>query len=87
LRFWIELQRANLQYWKKHHRFASTAVLYLILLLHHALRVPAFAVRRLVGPAQPSPREAEKLSVNVRTLAWLLRPSTVKRLVSRDEPR
>ena len=53
VRFWIEQQRANLQYWKKHHGLASTAALYLILVMHHLLRVPAFAMQRLIRRASP----------------------------------
>ena len=87
VRFWIEQQRANLQYWKKHHGFASTAVLYLILVIHHLLRVPAFALQRLLRPAAPSDRESDKLKLNIRALSWLLRVSTLKLLVSRDAPR
>lgn len=44
LRFYIEMQRANYQYWKKHRsRAASTAYLF-ICLLHHSLRLAGEAV-------------------------------------------
>ena len=40
LKFFIEMQRADYQYWKKHHTaLASTAFLF-IRLLHHAVRLP-----------------------------------------------
>jgi hypothetical protein len=82
VRFWIEQQRASLQYWKKHHGVASTVALYLLLIAHHLLRVPAFAVARAVRGADPSAREDDKLTVNLRTLAWLVRPATWKLLIS-----
>ena len=87
VRFWIEQQRANLQYWKKHHGFASTVALYLILVIHHLVRVPAFAMQRLLRPAGPSERRSDKLKLNIRALSWLLRVSTLKLLVARDAPR
>lgn len=85
VRFWIEMQRANLQYWKKHHGFVSTLCLYIILVVYHVLRVPALALRRLIKPNAHSEREAEKLSMNVRTLAWLLSPSTLRLLATRKQ--
>jgi GT2 family glycosyltransferase len=86
VRFWIEMQRANLQYWKKHHGTVSTIALYLLLIAYHSLRVPAFAMLRLLGRQAASPREADKLRMNLRTLAWLLRPSTLQ-LLTAHEPR
>jgi GT2 family glycosyltransferase len=85
VRFWIEQQRANLQYWKKHHSFASAVTLYLILVLHHLVRVPAFALRRWLRPQDASTRD--KLTMNARALAWLLRPATLKLLLARDGAR
>lgn len=72
VRFWIEQQRANLQYWRKHHGLVSTAGLYVLLVLHHLLRVPGFAVRRVLRGSDPSSGEPDKLEMNVRTLTWLL---------------
>ena len=86
-RFWIEQLRANLQYWQKHHGSASAGVLYLLLLLHHLLRVPAFATLRLIRPQVLSSPEGDKLSMNMRALSWLLRPSTLKLLISRADSR
>ncbi|HME70262.1 MAG TPA: hypothetical protein VKM54_10400, partial [Myxococcota bacterium] len=84
-RFWIEQQRANLQYWKKHHGSTSAGVFYLILVFYHLLRVMGLAMLRLVRPGEPSGPEGDKLSMNIRTLSWLLRLSTLKLLVSRDD--
>lgn len=86
VRFWIELIRANLQYWKKHHTTASTAVLYGIFLVHHLVRIPAFALRRLMRRADPARKDDEKLATNTRALRWLLRPSTLRLVVARPEP-
>jgi GT2 family glycosyltransferase len=87
VRFWIEQQRANLQYWKKHHGAASAGVLYLILIFHHLLRVPGLALLRLVRSEDPSAVEGDKLSKNLRTLSWLLHPSALKLLIFPAESR
>jgi GT2 family glycosyltransferase len=85
-RFWVELLRANLQYWKKHHTTPAAAALYAIFLLHHAARVPGFALRRLLQPAARGARGEDKLALNVRTLGWLLRPSTFRLVLAPADP-
>lgn len=87
LRFWIEQQRANLQYWKKHHGTVSAAALWLIFVLHHVVRVPGFALQRLLGSQPPGEGEVDKLQVNLRTLAWLVGPTALKLVVSRRDAR
>jgi GT2 family glycosyltransferase len=38
-RFYIEMQRANLQYWRKHHGPLSYCVYYSVVFIHHLLRL------------------------------------------------
>jgi GT2 family glycosyltransferase len=48
-RFWVEMQRANLQYWIKHRSRGAVGVYYFLLLIDHAVRVSGFAARYLLG--------------------------------------
>lgn len=43
LRFFIEKQRADLQYWRKHHCWLAQKVYFLICCLHHLLRMIGYA--------------------------------------------
>lgn len=74
-RFWLEMQRANLQYWLKHHGATSSLVFYAILVLHHGIRAVAFGMRSAVSGSDE--RAVVNLSKNWRTLRWLLSPRTL----------
>ncbi|MDR3569099.1 MAG: glycosyltransferase family 2 protein [Syntrophobacteraceae bacterium] len=75
-RFWIEMQRANLQYWSKYNGRASTFAYYSCLLLHNLVRVIAFGGKNLVGRhGHDGPQQ--KLVSSRRGLLWLLSPETV----------
>ena len=43
VRFFIEMQRADFQYWEKHHSRAANKVYFLITLLHHGIRIIGYA--------------------------------------------
>jgi GT2 family glycosyltransferase len=79
-RFWIEMQRANLQYWIKHRGRASVLAYYACLLLHHGVRVAGLAARRCLGSNH---RDAVRANFdkNWRGLKWLLAPGTLSAVV------
>jgi GT2 family glycosyltransferase len=76
VRFFIEKQRADLQYWKKHHRWLARQCYFVIACLHHVLRVVGYAwaswTRRRHGEQQHL-----KLLRGIRCLRWLLSPTTI----------
>lgn len=43
LRFFLEMQRANLQYWRKHHGRSARLLHRLVLAIHHSARAGAYA--------------------------------------------
>ncbi len=75
-RFWIEMQRANLQYWSKHNGRASTLAYYSCLLLHNLVRVIVFGGQSLAEIKHKEGAHPE-LESNWRGLLWLLSPNTV----------
>lgn len=50
IRFFLEMQRANLHYWKKHHGPLGQITWQIILLLHHSLRMIGEFLHYLVTP-------------------------------------
>lgn len=72
IRFHIEMQRANLQFWLKHRGRASAAAYAATLMLHHAIRVVGFSV---VYAARPRRRDEAtfKIRRGLASLAWLAR--------------
>jgi GT2 family glycosyltransferase len=75
LRFYLEMHRANLQYWRKHHGRLATAGYYLVCLLHHAVRVTAYGVRGVFS-RQPDATRRAKIERSWRCLRWLVTLST-----------
>ena len=72
IRFSIEMQRANLQYWSKHHGSLARAAIHLIYCLHHSMRI----LGHFVGMTVRAGRRAEhrfKMRRSAACLAWLLR--------------
>jgi GT2 family glycosyltransferase len=75
-RFYVEMQRANLQYWKKHHgRLAAFAYLCTVV-LHQALRTAGYAVAFLLKKSARS-EAAAKIRRSLLCLASLARLRTV----------
>jgi GT2 family glycosyltransferase len=72
LRFYIEMHRANLQYWIKHHGGASGSVYCAIIFLHHAIRLAANSIARClcVGNREES---AARISRSRAVLLWIMR--------------
>jgi hypothetical protein len=71
VRFHLEQQRANLQYWRKHHPPPVAAGYFLILLLHQALRVAGFSLALCFGGKQ-RPAYDSKLKAYAACLGWML---------------
>ena len=46
--FYIEMQKADLQYWRKHHGRSGKLIYWMIILLRQLVRVPVFALRYLI---------------------------------------
>jgi len=71
------MQRANLQYWKKHHSCFSVAGYFAILCMHEFLRAVAyFIVALFKGPA----REVfqYKMRRSATCFKWLIFPASVR---------
>lgn len=69
LRFSVEILRATLHYWRKHHGVIGQAVCTALLLLHHGLRLAIRSVRTRAGG---SAEDRHKLREDVVCLRWLL---------------
>lgn len=74
LRFFIEMQKANLQYWKKHHGATGSFAYRGILLVHHTLRLLGYSLKCVLSP-RPSAEARYKMRRSWEALRWLLDPS------------
>jgi GT2 family glycosyltransferase len=71
LRYSIEMLRANLAYWRKHHGVAGQAAFYLLSVLHHYLRLALRGLRPATKGVSPS-EAGYKLQRSYICLRWLL---------------
>lgn len=71
LRFYLELQRSKLRYWKKHHNRLSFYVFYLLVLVQHSIRFIAWTGRWMVQP-RTRQRSKEEMIKNIICLRLLL---------------
>jgi GT2 family glycosyltransferase len=71
IRFHIEMQRANLQYWRKHHSRPAQAAFLLLTGLHHTIRLSGDLILYLLRPSVRS-QSAFKIKKNIVTMRWLL---------------
>jgi GT2 family glycosyltransferase len=71
VKFYIELHKANLKYWRKHHGSVKTAVYLAIVMLHQALRIGSAAVLFVLIPGRRT-NEASKVKRSAACLRWLL---------------
>jgi GT2 family glycosyltransferase len=71
LRYYIEILRANLIYWKKHHGHLGRAAYYVLAVLQHSIRLATRFVMKVTGLAD---RELcnTRLREHVVCLRWLL---------------
>ncbi len=49
IRFFVEKQKADAQYWRKHHSRIAVGVYYVISLFHHGLRIVGYSLRACVA--------------------------------------
>ncbi len=92
VRFYLEKQKANFQYWRKHHSLPSTFAYYVIMLMHEAIRVAAYSLLawKKRGPAhfQPVLKVKRSLACIRRVSRESLRPpvrSVERPVVRRSE--
>lgn len=71
LRYSIEILRATVKYWHKHHGAAGRAVCHGLLVLHHGLRLLARSTKRALGLGR-SVDSRYKFNEDVACLRWLL---------------
>jgi GT2 family glycosyltransferase len=71
VRFYVELYKARLRYWQKHHGNAAVRCVWVIMLLHHAARIVAGELLYLTSPSK---REvtAHKIRRSIACIKWLL---------------
>ncbi len=70
LRFFIERQRADLQYWRKHHARPAVAAFFLISLLHLALRALGYTLALGLNRHE-RPTYRQKVARSVACLKWM----------------
>jgi GT2 family glycosyltransferase len=74
LRFYVERQKADLQYWKKHHSSLAVASYVVISCLHLLLRAAGYSVASLLKKPQRQIYHY-KLKRSVVCLKWLISSS------------
>lgn len=70
LRFFIEMQKANLQYWKKHHSRTSVACYLAISCLHLMLRLLGYYLGYLAVPTKR--HWLDKAKMNLAGFRWIV---------------
>jgi GT2 family glycosyltransferase len=78
VRFFIEMQRADLQYWSKHHSRIATACYFLISCLHLLLRVVGYSLALLL-PRGARQTYQYKVKRSLACLKWLFSESATAR--------
>ena len=73
VRFVVELNRAMLQYWRKHHSFAAVAAVWFLFLLGHSMRLAARCAAWVFRPSQRI-RIARRIREHGTVVGWLLFP-------------
>jgi GT2 family glycosyltransferase len=82
VRFYIELQRANLQYWKIHHGKLSQSAFLLIIILHQMARILGFSVLTVLGRAKRW-ETFHKIKRSTACLAWVFGFSGIQQRLSK----
>jgi GT2 family glycosyltransferase len=71
IRFFVEKQKADVQYWRKHHALGAVAGYYFIALLYHCLRILGYGLRACAaGPADAQARY--KVRRSVAAMRWFM---------------
>lgn len=74
-KFYVEMQRANLQYWEKHHGPFSKSAYMMIIVLHQLLRVARGAALYALKPSSRD-EAAFKIKRSIVCLRWILLQAT-----------
>jgi GT2 family glycosyltransferase len=74
-RFYLEMQRSNNQYWKKHHGYVGSIIYLSATLVHHLLRFVTYSVKSVVM-CDRSGMTRHKRARNGATLLWVLSRTT-----------
>jgi GT2 family glycosyltransferase len=85
LRFQLEMYRANLQYWRKHHSRLSQQLYLLTLLIYDAGRMVGLACHYLCIPSE-KPNTLFKLTRSFACLRWTIGAMTKKEGTSPAQP-
>jgi GT2 family glycosyltransferase len=72
VRFYIEMQRANLQYWKKHFSRLSQITYLAIIFIHQALRLAGYALLLAVKSSRAD--ATYKIQRSLACLRWIIQP-------------
>ena len=71
IKFSVEMQRANFQYWQKHHGVASQVVYRAIVSLHQALRLVAYSALWLAAKSKQA-ETAFKAKRSLACMRWAM---------------
>ena len=71
LRFFVEKQKADLQYWRKHHSRISVAVYLVLSVLHHAIRLIGHGMASIAG-AKNSGSHLHRAKCSSVCLKWIV---------------
>ncbi len=71
IRFYLEMQKANFLYWKKHHTHLAQMSFLMISGLHHLIRYLGQSALYLLKPALRKPL-SHKIKKNIACIKWLL---------------
>ena len=75
-RFFIEKQKADLHYWKKHHGWLARQCYFAIACLHHLLRVLRYSAAAVMQ-RQESDESGFKVNRSIQCLKWMLSRTTL----------
>jgi GT2 family glycosyltransferase len=70
-KYYIQLRRANLQFWKKHHGSLSLACLKCIMILQQIRRIGLYLFLYMVKQAKRE-NSMQELKISIRCLQWLV---------------
>jgi GT2 family glycosyltransferase len=70
-RFYIQMHRANLQYWRKHHNWGEVLAYRLTTLIYHALRVLGYSILLLFNGGKET-EASFKVRRSATCIAWLV---------------
>lgn len=71
VRYFIEMQRADLMYWSKHHSRFSTGVYRVVMWVHHVVRVSIYSVRMSLARAVPA-NTRYRFRRHLCSLLWMM---------------